>query len=180
MCEGRSFSRYHLHYPGKISYLLFPSISYPLTRGTWKPTQQLLCLFYISAFSLPAPKLPSTVFHLKMPSSLRSFCVRAFLSVSVFLHTPLIQRLYHVPTIMKFSFFVKTEACFSGISYIFRFLLVFPDATYSMRAPAVISAGTLISYFGLSLNLEMILENFLSSVPKFSRSFFRSVRFLFI
>ena len=114
MCEGRSFSRYHLHYPGKISYLLFPSISCPLTRGTWKPTQQLLCLFYISAFSLPAPKLPSAVFHLKMPSSLRSFCVRASLSVSVFLHTPLIQRLYHVPTIMKFSFFVKTEACISG------------------------------------------------------------------
>lgn len=94
-------------------YLLSLNAGYVKTYAA-ASVSVLIALPEIIAFSLPAPKLPSAVFHLKMPSSLRSFCVRAFLSVSVFLHTPLIQRLYHVPTIMKFSFFVKTKACISG------------------------------------------------------------------
>ena len=117
MCEGRSFSRYHLHYPEKTSvipvYLLSLNAGYVKTYAA-ASVSVLIALPEIIAFSLPAPKLPSAVLHLKMPFSLRFSCVCAFLSVSVDLHTPLIQRLYHVPTIMKFSFFVKTEACISG------------------------------------------------------------------
>ena len=95
-------------------YLLSLNAGYVKTYAA-ASVSVLIALPEIIAFSLPAPKLPSAVFHLKMPSSLRSFCVRASLSVSVDLHTPLIQRLYHVPTIMKFSFFVKTGIYLSFI-----------------------------------------------------------------
>lgn len=119
MCEGRSFSRYHLHYPEKTSVI--PVYLLSLNAGYVKPTQQHLHLFCISAFSFPAPKLPSAVLHLKMPFSLRFSCVCAFLSVSVDLHTPLIQRLCHVPTIMKFSFFCQDRGL------LFLGFHIFPD-----------------------------------------------------
>jgi len=121
MCEGRSFSRYHLHYPEKTSVI--PVYLLSLNAGyvkTYTAASASVLHFCISAFSFPAPKLPSAVLHLKMPFNLRFSCVCAFLSVSVDLHTPLIQRLCHVPTIMKFSFFVKTEACFSWDFTYFR------------------------------------------------------------
>ena len=98
-------------------YLLSLNAGYVKTYAATS-VSVLIALPEIIAFSLPAPKLPSAVFHLKMPSSLRSFCVRASLSVSVFLHTPLIQRLYHVPTIMKFSFLSRRRPAFPGISHI--------------------------------------------------------------
>ena len=92
-------------------YLLSLNAGYVKTYAA-ASVSVLIALPEIIAFSLPAPKLPSAVLHLKMPFSLRFSCVCAFLSVSVDLHTPLIQRLCHVPTIMKFSFFVKTETLF--------------------------------------------------------------------
>ena len=53
-------------------YLLSLNAGYVKTYAA-ASVSVLTALPEISAFSLPAPKLPSAVFHLKMPSSLRFF-----------------------------------------------------------------------------------------------------------